>query len=167
MKRYFSYDDEYVGGTTYVEIDEEYVIKQISVTPSKYIASNRKDEEFDFYLAEGQIDVNELLEYGVSEISENQFYSVWNNYKDELIDKWNITKEKFRIGDEIEGIIEVFYPQGVIVNIAQGVVGIADYDQCRNSTKPENLYPQHKILGKVIGYDNINMWLVIIDPKVF
>lgn len=168
MKRYFMWDDEeYIGGTTYIEIDNGYAIKQIVVTPDKYIASNRKDEEHNFYLAEGQVEIDEITEYGGSEISEKQFFSIWNEYRNGLVDKWNNTKEKFPVGSEIEGEIEVFYPQGVIVNISQNVIGIADYNKCKDSTQPENLYPRHKIIGKVIGYEEENMWLIIDNPTVF
>lgn len=89
--------------------------------------------------------------YGGSEVSERQFYSIWNKNRDGLINSWNQTKEKFPVSSENEGIIEVFYPQGVIINIFQEIIGIADYNRCRESTKPEKLYPRHKITGKVVG----------------
>lgn len=167
MKRYFRWDDdEYINVTTYIEIDGDYATKQIAVTPNKYIASNRKDKDQHFYLAEGQVDIDEILEFGGSEITAEQFYSIWNTYKNELCDKWNETKENFPIGEKIEGIIEVFYPQGVILNVLQDVIGIADYKKCSDSTTPENLYPGHKIKGIVIGYDEENLWLVIGNPRV-
>jgi hypothetical protein len=168
MKRYFKWDDDddNLRGTTYIETNDGIASKQIAVTWNKNIASNRKDEEHHFYLAEEIIDVNELIEYGGSEISKSQFYNVWNKYLDGLIVEWNNTKEKFSIGSEIEGIIEVFYPSGVIITISQDVIGIAGYNKCRNSTKPEKLYPQRKIIGEVVGYDEANMWLVIDNPKI-
>jgi hypothetical protein len=167
MKRYFKWDDDNLLGTTYIEIEDGYAIKQITKTPNKYIASNRKDNEQHFYLAEGLIDINEIIEWGGSEIDDRQFFIIWNKYRNENIDKWNQAKESYPIGAEIKGLIEVFYPQGVIINVSEDVIGIADYYQCRESTKPENLYPQHKIIGKVVGYDEINMWLVIDNPMVF
>lgn len=168
MKRYFNWDDDdYINGTTYIEIDGGYATKQIVVTSNKFIASNRKDKEHNFYLAEGQVDIDEIVEFGGSEITEEQFYKVWNTYKNDLSDKWKETKENFPIGEKIEGIIEVFYPQGVILNISQDVIGIADYKKCSDSTHPVNLYPGYKIIGIVIGYDEENMWLVIDNPKVF
>ncbi|WP_164215541.1 hypothetical protein [Virgibacillus sp. YIM 98842] len=168
MKRYYSWDDEdYIGGTTYIEIDDGYATKQIAITPDNYIASNRKDKEHHFYLAEGLVDIDEIIKYGGFEISEQYFYSVWNAYKNALMDKWNETKERFPLGYEIEGIIEVFYPQGIVITISQDVFGITDYDKSRDSTNPKNLYPGHKMLGKVVSYDEENMWLVIDNPRVF
>lgn len=169
MKRYFKWDDDDddLRGTTYIETDDGIALKQIAVTSTKYIASNRKDEEYHFYLSEGIIDVNEIMEYGGSEISESKFYSVWNKFREGLIDNWIRTKEKYPVGSIIDGIIEIFYPQGVIIHIAQDIIGIADYDKCRNSSQPENLYPRHKITGKVVGVDEENMWLIIDNPKVF
>src|SRR5699024_9501655 len=167
MKRYFRWDDDDIVGTMYIEVDNGYATKQIAVTSNKYIASNRKDETHHFYLTEGIIDVNNMIEFGGSEINEKQFYCIWNKYRDGLIDNWNLTKERFPIGSEIEGIVEAFYPQGIIVNISQNVIGIADYFKSKDSTKPENLYPQHKIIGKVVEYDEENMWLVIDNTRVF
>lgn len=168
MKRYFSWDDDdYIRGTTYIEIEDGYATKQIAVTQNKYIASNRKDEDHHFYLAEGLLDVNEIIDDGGTEISEEQFYGIWNKCRDGLINKWNLIKVKFPIGLEVEGKIEVFYPQGVIVNIFENVIGVSDYTKCKDSTIPENLYPHRKITGKVNGYDEENMWLIIDNPKVF
>ena len=168
MKRYYSWDDEdYIGGTTYIEIDDGYATKQIAITPNKYIASNRKDKEHHFYLAEGLVDINEIIEYGGSEISEKYFYGVWNAYKNTLINIWNETKERFPLGDEIEGVIEVFYPQGIVITISQDVIGITDYNKSSDSTNPKKLYPGHKVIGEVVSYDEENMWLVIDNPRVF
>lgn len=167
MNRYFSWEDEYIRGTTYIEVEDGYAIKQIAVTQNKYIASNRKDVEHHYYLAEGLLDVSEMIDDGGSEISEKEFYVIWNKYSEVLIHTWNITKEKYPIGLEVEGKIEVFYPQGVIVSFPENVVGIADYINCKESTQPENLYPHHKITGIVNGYDEENMWLIIVNPKVY
>ncbi|MEH7349363.1 hypothetical protein [Gottfriedia acidiceleris] len=168
MKRYFSWEDEYIRGNTYIEVEDDgYAIKQIAVTQNKYIASNRKDDEHHYYLAEGLLDVSELIDDGGNEISEKEFYIIWNKHSEVLINTWNITKEKYPIGLEVEGKIEVFYPQGVIVNFAENVIGVADYTKCKESTQPENLYPHHKITGKVNGYDEENMWLIIDNPKVY
>ncbi|WP_217594678.1 hypothetical protein [Cohnella sp. GbtcB17] len=167
MNRYFKWiDDDIIRGTIYVESLDGYAIKQIAVTPNKYIASNRKDEERHYYLAEGLLDVKEIIKYGGSEISRKQFYGIWNVYKEGLNDKWDITKLRFPIDSEAEGIIEVFYPQGVIISIAEHVICVADYNKCKGSTAPENLYPGHKVTGKVVGYDEENMWLVINNPTV-
>ncbi|MCA1032880.1 hypothetical protein LCL95_17865 [Bacillus timonensis] len=167
MKRFFKWYDDDLKGTTYIEIDNDVASKQIAVTSNKYIASNRKDEEHHFYLAEEKIDENEIIDFGGSEISENQFYNIWNKFRDELCDNWHQSKEKFPIGSEIEGIIEVFYPEGVIIGISPDIIGITDYNKCRISSKRDNLYPRHKIIGKVVGYDEDNMWLIIDNPKVF
>lgn len=167
MKRYFSWEDDYIRGSTYIEIEDDYAIKQNAVTQKKYIASNRKDEEHHYYLAEGLIDVNDIVDEGGNEISEKQFYKIWNKHCEVLIHEWNKTKEKYSIGIEVEGESEVFYPQGVIVRISENVIGIADYIKCKENSQPENLYPHHKITGKVNGYDEINMWLILENPKVF
>ena len=42
----------------------------------------------------------------------------------------------------MEGTVLYFYPQG-----------IADYNEYSRESNHFNLYPNHKIIGKVVGYD--------------
>ena len=57
--------------------------------------------------------------------------------------------------------------EALIFCVSQDVIGIVDYNRCRGSTHPENLYPGQKIVGKVVGYEEENMWLVIDNSRVF
>ncbi|MFC3800463.1 hypothetical protein [Cohnella sp. GCM10012308] len=160
MKRYFRWDDnEYIGGTVYVETEDDYAKKQIALLPKNYIASNRKDAKYHYYLSDAPIIANEVIKHGAAEVSKEQFYDIWNEYSKELFNKWKLTKENFPVGSVVEGSIEIFYPQGVIFSITEDVIGLADYNKCRDSTRPDNLYPGHKVRGIVNGYDEENMWL--------
>ncbi|WP_335871857.1 hypothetical protein [Bacillus sp. 2205SS5-2] len=73
MKRYFKWHDDDFRGSVYIETDERVALKQITVTPDKYIVSNREDKEHHFFLGGGLIDPNEVFDYGGSEICESQF----------------------------------------------------------------------------------------------
>jgi hypothetical protein len=44
------------------------------------------------------------------------------------------------------------------------VIGLANYDECKQNIRPEKLYPNHKIKAEVIGYDEINFWLMLDNP---
>lgn len=164
---YFKYNDDEINGVVYLEIDHEnYAVKQILVTHDKIVASNRKDGEYHFYLAEGPIDCSEISDYGGSQINDEEFYSVWNQYLKTLVLDWNITKKLFPIGKRIEGLIEVLYPQGILVAILPDVIGVADYNECRENSRAENMYPQKRIEGRVNGYDEVNLWLILGDSKL-
>jgi hypothetical protein len=164
---YLKYEEEIDGhnGFTYLEIEEGYAIRQIFVSNSFYIVSNRKDDEYGFWLTEGFINIGEL-EGVTMTISSKEFYEIWSAYKRKCQNEWDNIKQTYRVGAKVNGNIECFYPQGVIVSIDVNAVAIAGYNECKNSTTPEKLYPKHKIEAIVNGYDEENMWLILEKSKV-
>lgn len=158
---YIKYEDEsdYIKGYTYIEIEDGYALRQISKFNNGYVASNRKDKEYDFCLAEGFIDIEDID--GAIKIDKTEFDNIWIKYINQLTKEWEQIKKEYIVGRKIEGIIEVFYPQGVIISINDKVLGIADYEECKDSTVPQNLYPKHKVEGIISGYDEENMWLIL------
>ncbi|WP_051271431.1 hypothetical protein [Shimazuella kribbensis] len=161
---YFRFEDDDPNGITYIESEDGYAVRQITVTNNKYIASNRRNKEYGYWLAEGLIDGKEAADFGVDKIDKSQFEGVWDAYRAELLQDWQKTKDTFPIGQVVEGYIQVFYPQGVIIQISGSVVGLADYEECKHNIKSEKLYPNHKIKAEVIGYDEINLWLMLNNP---
>jgi len=56
----------------------------------------------------------------------------------------------------------VIYPQGIIIScIKEKVIGIVDYDECKNSSYSENIYTGKELKGIVSGFDEINLWVTI------
>lgn len=107
-------------------------------------------------LAEGEIDVDDL-EGEIREISMEEFEKKWSIETKPYRNRWEIQKEKYQIGDIVEGKIKYFYPQGIIVQIDE-VKGIY-IDKKENNEYSE--YPLDIIKGIVKGYDDKNMWIVI------
>lgn len=75
-------------------------------------------------------------------------------------------KEYFTKGKEVEGILKVFYPQGVIIELENKTIAIADYEECARNLEAKNLYPNHLVSAKVKDYDEKNMWIILEDAKV-
>jgi hypothetical protein len=162
---YLKYQDTMNGleGYVYIELEDGYAVRQIFKSGDFYIASNRKDNKYDFWLAEGFINV---YEYADDIIYDMEFNAIWQEFIEKLQIEWCTIKQTYKIGTIVYANIEVFYPQGVIVNIGNSVLGIADYDECKNSTTPDKLYPDHKIEAIVNGYDEVNMWPILGKSKV-
>src|SRR5687768_1202007 len=118
--RYFKYDDEWApigpSTTTYIETDDGCAIRQISVNGELYIASNLPYPPWSLCLADGQVDYDELGDL-VTEISQDEFEGVWQAHLVRHQDEWLASKARYPAGVAIRGWIEIFFPQGVIVNL--------------------------------------------------
>jgi hypothetical protein len=66
----------------------------------------------------------------------------------------------------VQGWIEIFFPQGVIVNLGAETFAVADYAATRASARSEWMYLGYTITAIVDGYDEVNQWLLLIHPKV-
>lgn len=102
-------------------------------------------------LAEGIIREGEL-DGKISTITQYEFESRWNIVTLEKRKSWDILKEQYPIGKVVECKVKYFYPQGCILEIGE-LRGICN-------VKPD-VYPNDYIKGKVNGYDETNMWLLI------
>jgi hypothetical protein len=165
--KYYKYADEYSlldGGTTYVETESGYVIRQITVNGDQVHASNVSYPPWGLMLTEGHVDWDDIEE--VTLIKKGDFDDVWNAHLEQHVAFWEYAKSAHPPGMRVEGFIEIFYPQGVIVNVGQGVLGVADYRECKASTKPENVGAFHKVTAVVSGYDDTNQWLILDLPQV-
>jgi hypothetical protein len=164
---YYKFQDEFSeidGGVTYVETQESVAYRQITVNGEKYLMSNLNYPQWGMMLPEGEIDphIDE-----VDEITKQEFDAVWNSHLMDHQDQWHQTKQRYPRGTEVTGYIQTFYPQGVIVNLGENDLGIADYVECRNSAKPEWMYPGYRVTAIVADYDEQNHWLVLERPKVY
>jgi hypothetical protein len=134
---YYKYQDEYspIGaGMTYVETDERLAYRQITVNGEKYLMSNIDYPEWGPMLAEGEFDprIEEL-----EEITKQEFDAVWTSHlvNDQI--HWSYTKRSYPVGMEVTGYIRIFYPQGVIVNLEENRLGVANYSECKATAKRE------------------------------
>ncbi len=165
---YYKYEDEYSpidGGVTYIETEEGVAYRQITVDGEKYLMSNINYPKWGMMLAEGKIDYT-VIDV-VQEISQKEFDDIWNAHLIERQVQWHKTKERYTRGSEVTGFIQLFYPQGVIVNLDEGSLGVADYAECRATAKAERMYPGYRVTAIVADYDELNYWLVLGKPKVY
>ena len=167
--RYFRYDDEYseiAGGVTYVETDDGWAMRQLTLNGDKYLASNINDLNSGLNLADAQIDYDDLEQDQVTEISQEAFEAVWHAIlaRHEVV--WRQSQTKYPVGMSVEGGLLVFYPQGVIVKLDDMTLGVANHALCHQSSKREHMYPGHKVTAIVGGYDELNHWIVLNTPQV-
>ena len=164
---YCKYEECFDGikGYTYLEVNDGCVFRQVSKFADRYVSSNIKDPMYDFWLTEGEFKLDMSDEIKI--ISKTEFEEIWLANNQRVQHKWTKLKTEYQIGMEISGSIGVFYPHGVIINVGNDNLGVADYDECRRSTDAENLYPGHRVEAVIKGYDEKNMWLILEDPKVF
>ena len=150
----FSFENE----TYWLELDEEkYALRQIILSADGFAGISCRDD----CLAEGMILTNEIDE-NIFTIDNDEFEKIWNIYSFPYLSAWNEEKKKYSLGSQVKGFIKYFYPQDIIMEIDK-IQGVSDYGTCRKNSAPKSLYPGHKILGTVAGYDEKNMRLVISD----
>ncbi|NEW08360.1 hypothetical protein GK047_20385 [Paenibacillus sp. SYP-B3998] len=152
--------------TWYFEADEEgTVFRQIVVKAAgDFIISNQKHESYGFFLSDQGLD-NKNSVY--LEITKDTFEQIWSDLLQCNILEWERIKSLLVIGTEVDGVIEVFYPQGVIINLNKlNAMGIADYSECKSSTSPENLYPGYSVKARVKAFDEVNQWIILEGAKV-
>ena len=141
--------------TYWIELDHKnYAHRQIRLLSDGSSLISCRDD----CLAEGIVIIDENTLF----ISEEDFEIIWSRYSSVYADVWEKEKGRYPLGKRAAGTIRYFYPQGIIIDFGE-IQGISDYDVCRKNSRPENLYPGHKITGTVTDYDDKNMWIVISD----
>ncbi|MCR8980144.1 hypothetical protein [Brevibacillus laterosporus] len=140
----------------YFEVDDRNVAyRQIVVTDNYHYAISTAP---DFQLSEIEI------EYADDElIGEAEFQKIWDLALEPYREEWNHTKRKYSLGQEINGVIQMFYPQGIIIRGNDNVYAVTDYEAVKRQIKPEYLNPGYKISGVIKDYDDKNFWFVLED----
>src|SRR6185369_7337283 len=157
MKRYYSFDDlhEAMGGTTYLEAENNVTLRLVVINGDRTVsASNVVWPYGSPDIPEHEIDYDAIEE--VKPISQAEFDQVWNRHLASQSGYWQAVKEAFPLGAPLEGHILYFNPQGALVDLGTGALGLADYVECAASTKPEFMASGHKVTGVVSGYDELN-----------
>ena len=165
--KYYKYqdDDGPLGAAmTYVEVDNGRAWRQITVNAIGSQASNAKYPQWGMTLIDQLVDYDSIEE--VTPIDKSEFDRIWNEHLASRAVEWNETKSTYLIGKAISGYLEVFYPQGVIVDLGDDALGVADHQKCRESTRPEFMYPGHEVTAVVSGYDKANQWIMLDMPHV-
>jgi hypothetical protein len=169
LMKYYKYADDYGfvdDGITHLEVDNGWAIRQITVNDDVVYASNVSYPPWGLRLADQSVDFDEIDE--VIPISKQEFDEIWNKHLRQRQDFWEQAKTAYQIGRTVQGYIEIFFPQGVIVNLGKSVLGVANPQECRASIPPQlPLSSFHKITAVVTGYEEVNQWLVLGSPQVY
>lgn len=165
---YYKYQDDFgpLGkAVTFVETDGGRTIRQITVSTGGQHASNVKYPHWGMMLNEKQVEYESIPE--VKPIDKNEFVRIWQAHLANREVEWREAKKDCPIGKVVTGYIEIFYPQGVIIDLGNGKLGVADYQTTKASSKAEFMYPRHKMTGIVSGYDEQNQWITLDSPTVY
>ncbi|NOV01395.1 hypothetical protein [Paenibacillus planticolens] len=81
------------------------------------------------------------------------------------IHEWERVKSLLTVGTIVEGKIEVFYPQGTLIEIDRyKVIGVTV--NIKNELDNEDIYIRDLIRATVSSYDEVNMWIVLEDAQL-
>ena len=115
--QYYQYNDQdetFGHGFTYIEVDHNQVLRQLSLFDSRTITSNVKHPVWGFILTDQPLDA-QATEF-LSPIEQDRFEALWQQHLNQHLRQWHQIKTNYPTGSNFEGYIEVFYPQGVIIN---------------------------------------------------
>ena len=85
-------------------------------------------------------------------ISKNEFQELWYSCLARFSKQWKSVKTKYKIGSNVLGRVEYYYPQGIIL---KGTDFTALY-------RGKNNYRLHEEVSvRIVKYDDDNMWFVV------
>lgn len=132
----------------WLEIDEQlFAMRQVIVDEDLKIHISCRED----CLAEGMIYIDEL-DGSYKEIEKDEFERKWLSALKPYYEEWFKIKQRYSIGQKIEGCGRYFYPQGMIM---KGEDYVAVYKGSKKVLINETLIAQVK------EYDEDNLWLVL------
>lgn len=142
------------GECYYFEVDQDgTAYRQVTVLGDQVLVSIAPH----FHVAESAVEWYE----GDQEISAESFNEVWTRAVEPYKDAWQRSKAHYAIGVQVQGIIRMFYPQGVIIQLDEECYAVANDASLRKQTNPAHMYPGFVIEGTIGGCDEANFWLVL------
>ncbi|WNS44678.1 hypothetical protein [Paenibacillus sp. MMS20-IR301] len=148
----------------YFEVNEAgWAFRQILLEEGKESKiSNQK--KYDFFLSETELSLDDET---LLRITQDEFEEVWNRINRDQTQSWVELKSKLPLGTKVTGPIEVLYPQGVIVSLPDfDTLAIANYEECAANYKNRNLHKGLYVTADIIGYDEVNYWFVVGNPRI-
>jgi hypothetical protein len=137
-------DDKY-----YFELDNDNVaLREIILHED---TSTAEISCFDDCLSEGEVDICQI-EGEVLKISKDHFEKLWQKYTFQYKDEWNEICNSMIIGTLLKMKQCYIYPQGIILK-QDDLTGLCE--------KIDDFSLNEITTVRVIGYDNLNMWLVV------
>ncbi len=133
--------------------DDNYANRQIALDEfNEFHISCLED-----WLAEGEISEMEIEDWKEEgwffNLTKEEFENLWQSIIKKYEKQWKKVKKRYPIGTIVRGINSYIYPQGTIIT---GEDFLAVY------TGDDPFYLHKEVCYKVISYDEINMWLVVV-----
>lgn len=137
----------------WIELNAEmYSIRQINIGfPYGLVISC-----LEFGLAEDQIILEDMLGE-VIELTKEQFDKKWYELLLPYRDMWEEIKNRYTINSIFIGQVNYFYPQGTIIKSDEAIAVAKEV---------ESSFAFEQVQGKVVGYDEQNMWLIVEGLKL-
>ncbi|EHO14616.1 hypothetical protein [Myroides odoratimimus] len=157
MNAYYSYDHLELEGVegciSYYEVSEEgYYLRSVTNHNGCWTNSYIEIRDQEFFLPEALLEEED--KGFLNEISHEEFLDQWSQSKVPYEEHWAVFKKE--LGDQVEGEIVCFYPQGVMVDIGSSFYGLADYHQCLSVLSREKMCPGTVAHFKVDGIEEEN-----------
>ncbi|WP_019636962.1 hypothetical protein [Paenibacillus fonticola] len=144
---------EYEEEEYWIEVGSDgYALRQIIFDSDKTVHVSCLED----CLAEGPIDENEM-DGTIKLITKHEFEENWNKATLKKRKLWGNQKMKYPIGKVVCFEVAYYYPHGWVLKV-EDLIGIYSGECDLN-------YGQW-VKGRVLGYDEINMWLRISDINI-
>ncbi|WP_017812407.1 hypothetical protein [Paenibacillus shenyangensis] len=135
------------------------IVKEHSKNPK---LSNQRESQF--YMAEHPIDVEDPM---LDSLQKVDFENEWIKLNADYMSEWEHAKKENGIGQEVKAMIEVIYPQGIIVRLNHTKYpGLASYDEFAQNAQTKNIYPGVEIIADINGYDESNGWIKLGNARL-
>ena len=166
--KYYKYENPYIEdevATDFLEVDNEVVLRQLSVFKHKFYSSN-----VDLALTDQPFEYEKNIDEGddtIIPIEAKEFEKVWQKHLEEHEVHWQAAKARLPICSNVIGCIAIFFPQGIIVRLGQHALSVTDYRQAKTTADSKFIMRTGRIIsGVVMGYDEINQWIKLGSPNI-
>ncbi len=137
---------QYEEEKTWLELDNRGIAtRQINFMNGTYHISCLED-----CLAEGTVNFSDLSGINYS-ISEEQFEKKWAEVTEKYRTNWLSIKEKYKVNNQLNAKLLYYYPQGPIYGTKDALI---------NYKGEKNAELHSTIDMTIIGYDDVNMWII-------
>ena len=113
-----------------------------------------KGSIFEFVLARSIIipTLNKnILPLHIIDISKKNFEITWNDALRDYRKIWKSVKNNYKPNSDITATLMYFYPQGAIFKVDNIII---------NYIGDKEVQLHEKLRMKIVGYDDINMWVI-------
>lgn len=132
----------------WLEMNEQLIaLRQVIIDENFHIHVSCRED----CLAEGIVELDEL-DGTYKEILQDEFERIWISALRPYCEEWLEIKEKYTVGQKIEGVCKCFYPQGAII---RGEDYVAVY-----KGEKKVLFNEY-LVAHIVGYDEQNFWLIL------